>query len=51
MEFELNNNGVNMKLTATDLKKDISPSKHLFLLEIPSSYTILAKDDLLKMGF
>ena len=51
MEFELNNNGVNMKLTATDFKKDISTSKHLFLLEIPSSYTILAKDDLLKMGF
>ena len=51
MEFELNNNGVNMKLTATDFVKDISSSKHLFLLEIPSGYSILQKDDLLKMGY
>ena len=51
LEFELNNNGVNMKLTATDFVKDISAANHLFLLEIPSSYSILQKEDLLKMGY
>jgi GLPGLI family protein len=51
MEFELNNNGVNMKLNATEFVKDSLASKNLFLLAIPSGYSILQKDDLLKMGY
>jgi GLPGLI family protein len=32
MEFELNNNGVNMKLIATEFVKDLSVSSHFFFI-------------------
>lgn len=52
LEYDINQKGMIMKMTATKVEKslDKSAKKTLFELKIPEGYKEMTKDDMMKMG-
>lgn len=50
LEFEINQGGMIMKMTATDLAKKVKNAKEIFSLEIPEGYEEMTIEELGSMG-
>lgn len=50
MEFEIAEQGMNMKMSATLLEKKLPKKDKLFSMEVPEGYTVMTQEELMKMG-
>lgn len=50
LEFELNNSGMIMKMTATDVAKKVKNADEVFSIEIPEGYEEMTMEELEGMG-